>query len=253
MAAYGVFAEFYDSFTENVDYEKRADYILSLFEAYGKKPSLLLDAACGTASLTVCLAEEIPEIIGVDGSPDMLCEASQKAADNGSNIMFVCQDLCELDLYGRVDGAVCTLDSVNHLESLNSVERFFERVSLFLEENSLFIFDVNTVYKHREILGDNSFVFENDDVLLAWQNGYEPTDNTVDIKLDFFKKTDTKPFDGNYMRYTECFTERAYETDEIKQALLKSGMKCLAVLDDMTTNEINDKTERAVFVARKGI
>lgn len=247
MAAYGVFSEFYDSFTNNVDYKKRAEYILSLFEMYEKKPSLMMDAACGTGSLSVCFAKQGIDVIGVDGSPDMLSVASEKANEAGCSILWLCQDLREIDLYGTIDGAVCTLDSVNHLDSIEAVEYFFEKVSLFLEEGCLFIFDVNTVYKHKHILADNSFVFENDDVLLAWQNIYNESDNSVDIKLDFFERDDDV-----YLRYTECFSEKAFEIDEIKTALNNSGMSFVAVFDDMTCKEINDKTERAVIVARKG-
>jgi hypothetical protein len=119
-------------------------------------------------------------------------------------------------------------------------------VALFLCDEGLFMFDVNTIYKHRQVLGDNTFVLEEEGVYCVWQNFYNPEDNTVDIALDFFEG------DGeNYKRYSEDITERAYTEKEIKNALKKAGLEILAVYNDMTYNKLKKDSERAIYITRK--
>lgn len=231
---------------EDADYEGRTDYILSLFERFNASPSLLLDLACGTGEFSNRFAPKGISVIGVDISEEMLCIARQKSEEQGNDIMYICQDAASLDLYGKVDGAVCMLDSLNHITDYGQFCKALERVSLFLKNEGLFIFDVNTVYKHREILGDNTFVLDEDGVYCVWQNFYNPEDNSVDIELDFFEG------DGeNYKRYSEDITERAYADKEIRSALKKAGLKVLALYGDMTYKKPDKTSERAVYVTRK--
>ena len=238
-------AHYYDGLMQNAEYEKRADYLISLFLAYGKMPSLLLDAACGTGTMSVLLSQKgVNEIIGVDVSENMLAVAVEKAKDK--NILFLNQDLSELDLYGTVDGVVCTLDSVNHITSKAKLIKIFKRISLFMEPGALFIFDVNTVYKHKYVLGNNTFVFDDDEVFCCWQNFYKDKSKTVDICLDFFKK------DGDsYQRSSEYFTEKAYTDSELKKIILESGLETVNVFADLTMSKPGPRCQRKVYVVRK--
>lgn len=245
MDSYNLFAIFYDKFTNDVDYKKRADYFLSLFELLDKKPSLLLDAACGTGSMSIEFAKKGIDVIGVDNSPNMLSNAMQKAFEAEEQVLFLCQDVTELDLYGTIDGAVCTLDSVNHLENTDAVRKFFEKISLFLEKDRLFIFDINTVYKHREILANNYFEIENDGIICQWQNEYR-NDDSVKILLKFFEKTDAE-----YNEYDVELIEQSYDVETIKSVLLESGLEPIAVYDDMTTELPKNDSQRIIIAARK--
>ena len=243
--AYGSFARFYDGLTADAEYEKRADYCCSLLRAHGIDGGILLDLGCGTGSMSILMAERGYSVIGVDISADMLSEAREKAGNAGADILFLNQDMTELDLYGTISACISVLDCVNHLDSPEDVAKTFEKVSLFTERGGLFIFDVNTVYKHRNVLSDNAFVFENDDVYCVWQNEL-CDDDSVDVSLDFFEKSG----DG-YTRYCEFFTERAYPLAEIEKTLSESGFDVLGIYDDLSGNGVNEETERAVFVARK--
>lgn len=244
---YSELAVFYDDLMQDAEYEKRADYLISLFLAYDKLPSLLLDAACGTGTLSVLLSKRgIKEVIGVDVSENMLAKAVEKSKEEGTDILFLNQDLAELDLYGTVDGAVCTLDSVNHITSKTELLKIFKKISLFMEPGSLFIFDVNTIYKHRHILGNHTFVFDNDDVYCCWQNFYHEKTNIVDISLDFFEKQN-----GLYLRRSECFCERAYTDSQLKEVLFKSGFELVDIFADMTRKKPSPKCQRKIFIAKK--
>lgn len=243
---YGNFAAFYDGLTYDVDYKKRTAYLLKLFKKYDKKPTLLLDLACGTGGFSNCFAKSGIEVIGVDMSEEMLAVAREKSAEEEIEVLYLCQKAQELDLYGTVDGAVCCLDSLNHITDYKDFCKAISRVSLFLEKGSLFIFDLNTEYKHRTVLGDNVFVIETDDVYCVWANKFYEKNCAVDISLDFFVK------DGeNYYRESEQFAERAYSIEQVNKALQKAGLELIEIFDEGTQKPLMDTSERAIFVTRK--
>jgi ubiquinone/menaquinone biosynthesis C-methylase UbiE len=179
-------------------------------------------------------------------SEEMLSLAREKAYEDGDDILYLCQKAEELDLYGTVDGAVCCLDSLNHITDYKSFTKAIEKVSLFLEDDCLFIFDLNTEYKHRTVLGDNVFVIEIEDVYCVWANKFKEKNCMVDISLDFFVKEDDA-----YYRENERFSERAYSFEEISKALQMAGLELVGCFDDMTEKPLNDTSERAIFVTRK--
>lgn len=243
---YNDFARYYDILMEDADYEGRTEYILSLFERFDAKPELLLDLACGTGEFSNRMANKGISVIGVDISEEMLTVARQKSDEQGNNILYVCQDAAELDLFGKVDGAICCLDSLNHIIDYKKFCEAISRVSMYLRDNGLFIFDLNTVYKHREVLGDNTFVMDEEGIYCVWQNFFNPSDNTVDIQLDFFEAQGE-----NYVRFSEDITERAYTENEVSAALKKAGLEILAVYGDMTYEKPTETCERAVYITRK--
>ena len=246
MSSYSFFAKYYDELTQNVEYSRRADYFSALLLSCGIESGTVLDLACGTGSLTVELSKRGYDMIGVDASGDMLCRAQNKAFESGVSPMFLCQRMQELDLYGTVDAAVCSLDSINHLTDEEDVRRTFERLRLFVAPGGVFIFDVNTVYKHKNVLGDNVFVYEYPDVFCVWQNSFNGQDNTVDIELDFFEKSGE-----TYKRRSENFSERAYEIDFLKSLLDKTGFDTKFVFDDMSREPLRADSQRAVIAARR--
>ena len=145
MSAYEALAGVYDALTEDVDYERRGDYLEKLLKRSCIPVRTVLDLACGTGELTAILTERGYEMIGVDASPDMLSQARQKAEDlTGEPPVFLNQSMPELDLYGTVDAAVCCLDSLNYLTSPRDVQKTLERLHLFISPGGLLVFDVNT-------------------------------------------------------------------------------------------------------------
>ena len=246
--SYGVFSEFYDALTANVSYDTVAQVLSSLLTRYGKGRGLLLDLACGTGSVSVRLAEQGYEVIGVDLSPEMLSEAQNKAYSAGQNILFLCQDMTALDLYGTVDAAVCTLDGLCHLPDEESVSAALGKVSLFMNPGGVFLFDVNSVYKHRAVLGNNTFVYDTDDVYCVWQNTLLSDGVTVQMDLDFFEPVSDA---GDYVRQSERFTERAYPRETLEAMLKKAGFTVLDVFDGYSEKPAHDTSERLLFAVRK--
>ena len=246
MADYDAFSKCYDRFTGDVDYTARTNRLLELFNRYDKKPSLLLDLACGTGNFSFALAENGIDVIGVDCSEGMLAAAMSKLPEGATNPLFLNQYAEELELYGTVDGAISMLDSLNHITEYENFKKALQRVSLFLEKDRLFIFDLNTTYKHEAVLGNNTFVREDETAFCVWQNEYMG-ENTVDIYLDFFIENPN----GSFERLSETFSEVAYTAEQVQTALDDAGLELVDFFDDLTDLKPTKETERITYIVRK--
>ncbi len=247
MSGYGVFARYYDELTENISYEKRADYFLQLIKKFGSSGPILLDLACGTGSLSAELARRGCDVIGVDASEDMLLEAQEKTMEHPEwGVLYLCQPMTELDLFGTVDTTICALDSINHLTDPHLVQQTFQKVSLFTAPGGLFLFDVNTPYKHREILGNRCYIYEFDDLFCAWQNFFDEKTCSVTMQLDFFSAEK-----NHYLREQECIQERAYTKEELSLWLEEAGFDLLAVYGEDSLEPPKPDCQRWIFAARK--
>lgn len=242
--SYGFFSQYYDFFTRNVDYKSYALRIDDIIKSLGLKRGSLVDLGCGTASLDIELAKLGYSVTGIDLSCEMLTAAANKVYSQGASVRLVNQDMTEFSLPQMADTIICTLDGLNHLDGIESVKKTFKRVKKFLTPHGIFIFDMNTVYKHRFVLGDNCFIFDSDEAYLGWQNDYDPSDDSVEITLDFFV-----PGEKGYSRTTESFFERAYEQGVIASALEASGLRALSFFDGLSCDAAGEKTERMIVVA----
>ncbi|MBR5513636.1 MAG: class I SAM-dependent methyltransferase [Ruminococcus sp.] len=244
---YSVFARYYDSLTANIDYKKRACYfhdIISRFKT--TEGSILLDLACGTGSISEEMAKIGYDVIGVDYSDEMLGIALDKKFDSGLNIQYLCQDMRRLDLYGSMDITVCALDSINHLNSISDVKKVFKNVALFSKPDGLFIFDINTLYKHRNILANNTFTYETDRVFCVWENTLVPETDEVKMNLEFFELEEN----GFYSRSSDSFSEKAYSEESIEALLEECGFELLAKFGDDTFSPPACNSQRIVYAAR---
>lgn len=239
---YGDFAEAYDALTFNVPYDEIAEYYSKILckMTSGKR---LLDMGCGTGNLTIRLAERGFEMTGQDASWEMLNIAIGKS----DQVHWICQNMTETDLGGEADAVISTLDSINHLENADEMLCCFKAVYENLADNGVFLFDVNTVYKHREILGSNTFIYDVDGVYCVWQNEFDPLDNSVGIELDLFYEGD----DGTYARGYENFREFALEEQEFRRLLGQAGFEAANVYEYLTFNKPSEKSEKLMFCAKK--
>ena len=241
-------ARHYDALTANVNYPARARYFHKLLGKYSDRPPrILLDLACGTGSLSWEFSGMGYEVIGVDASTEMLSVAHVKAErhPHTERPLFLCQRMEELDLYGSVDACVCALDSVNHLPDTAALRAVFARVSLFLAPGGVFLFDVNTRYKHAAVLGNKAFVYETDGVVCVWRNAYHDKQGRVDISLDFFGPVGK----GMYRRSSEYLSERIFTHRQLCTALDAAGLEMLAAHSERTRP--GKPAQRIVYAAGK--
>ncbi|MEG0780485.1 MAG: class I SAM-dependent methyltransferase [Oscillospiraceae bacterium] len=243
MSSYEALAGSYDALTTDVGYRKRADYLEKLFQTSRIPVHTVLDLACGTGTLTCLLAERGYELIGADGSEDMLAVAQQKAWEvEGERPIFLHQSMQKLDLYGTVDAAVCCLDSLNYLTSPKDLQRTLARLHLFIAPGGLFVFDVNSVYKLERLAGQ-VFLDETEDVFCVWRTEYAPRTKIVQYGMDIFQRQK----DGRWCRSREEHRERAYGEDELRSYLTAAGFGHIHVYGDLKKTPPKPDEARLIF------
>lgn len=248
MIAYGALAGVYDRLTGDVCYERRADYMEKLFLKSRIPVHTVLDLACGTGTMTAILTERGYELISVDGSPDMLAQAREKAEGlSGEQPVFLNQDMPELDLYGTVDAAICCLDSLNYLTSPRDVQRTFRRLHLFIAPGGLLVFDINSAAKLRALDGQ-VFLDETEDVYCVWRAAFEKRSRICSYGMDIF----TRREDGAWNRDTEEHLQRAYEVDELRRWLMEAGFTYVRTYGDCRISAPRENEQRIYFTAIRG-
>ena len=170
-----------------------------------------------------------------------------KNAELVKPVMYICQPAEELELFGTVDGAVCMLDSLNHITDYNNFKRAIARTALFLEQGRLFIFDLNTPHKHKNVLGDNGFRIKKGNVRCMWSNYYSPENNTVKIHLDFSVRKGLFSLE----LYSEEFSERTFSDEEINEALKEAGLELIAVYGENSFDAPRADSERNIYITRR--
>ncbi len=249
MNDYQAIARVYDKLNAEIDYKRWADFFEKCFARYLKeKPKLVLDLACGTGRMTRELSSRGYDMIGVDGSEDMLCEAMYSYDRKG--ILYLLQDMRSFELYGTVGAVVCCLDSINYLIEDNDLSATFKTVHNYLDPDGLFLFDVNTPYKFENIYSDNAYILEDETeegaIYCGWQNEYNAETGICDFYLSLFEEDG----DGAYVRSDEQQRERCYTLDTIKKTLEDAEMELLGVFADYEFGEPRENTERWYIAAR---
>lgn len=217
MSCYEALASSYDALTEDVGYEKRADFLEKLFRRSRIPVKVVLDLACGTGTMTWLLTGRGYELIGVDGSEEMLAAAMGKSGSvQGVPPIFLHQSMPRLDLYGTVDAAVCCLDSLNYLTDPADVRRTFRRLHLFIAPGGVLVFDVNTAAKLAALDGQ-VFLDETEDTYCVWRTEYRR--GLCTYYMDLF----TLAEDGSWDRSFELHRQRGYSVEQLTQWLEEAG------------------------------
>ena len=246
---YDLIAPLYDRENAEVDYGAWADFFERIFAArMAAPPELVLDLGCGTGSMTLELARRGYDMTGVDYSSEMLEVARERATQMtlAHDCLWLCQDMCELDLYGTVDACVSCLDTVNHLTDKKQLARAFSLVHNFLSPNGLFIFDINTRHKFETQYAGEVYTYDTDDGYLVWENDYRPRSGLCDFYITLFKRE----ADGRYTRYDEVQTERAYSIKTIIKTLAENGFADISVYRDFDFAPGDETDDRVFLVAR---
>lgn len=244
---YDLLAPFYDSINSEIDYKKWADFIEKIFEREMKeKPELVLDLGCGTGRMTLELAFRGYDMTGIDCSPEMLDVAKNAAEEQGHDVLWLCQDMREFELYGTVDAAVCCLDCLNHLTTYDDLKKCLSLVHNYLIPDGIFVFDVNGRFKFENIYADRTYAMEEDGAVCIWQNDYDEDSRLCDFYITLFKEE----ADGRYERYDDEETERMYTLSEIKSAIAETGMEFIGAYSDFDFNGGSDESER-IYIAAK--
>lgn len=245
--SYEAFARLYDIFMSDIDYDSWCGYIHGLLQEYGVDDGLVLELGCGTGSLTERLAALGYDMIGVDNSPEMLQKAMEKEAQSGLDILYLLQDMREFELYGTVRAVVSICDSMNYLTEPEELCEVFRLVNNYLDPGGIFIFDLNTVYKYEELMGEETIAEDREEGSFIWDNYYDRESRINEYSLALFLRRE----DGLYEKHLEEHYQRAYTLEEVRTLLEKSGLEFLAAYDAFTREPVREDSERMYLVARE--
>ena len=216
MSCYNYLAPWYDALTGDVPYSEFADYYEAEFTRAGGEFRLLLDLCCGTGTLTWELAGRGYEMIAADQSVEMLTEAQAKSGSAVIAPLFLCQRAEELDLYGTVDAAVCSLDGMNYIPP-ELLPEVFRRLHLFVRPGGLLIFDIRTPEFLRSVDGE-IFVDEKDGVLCLWRADFDAEMSALVYGMDIFSQRGRL-----WDRHSEEHTEYSHEPERLRRLLSAAG------------------------------
>ena len=247
MASYESFASVYDMFMDNIPYEEWCEYLHKLMKFYGVEDGLVLELGCGTGSMTELLAERGYDMIGIDNAPDMLEIAQEKKMESGADILYLLQDMREFELYGTVRAIVSVCDSMNYITEEDDLLEVFSLVNNYLDPGGVFIFDLNTEYKYKKVLGDSVIAENREESSFIWENWYDEESQINEYDLTLFIREES----GLYEKYEETHYQRAYSLDTVCRLLQEAGLKLEAVYDAFTMDAPGKRSERVYVVARE--
>ncbi len=245
MDAYTSFASVYDLFMDNVPYEEWCAFLCKILAQYGITDGPVLDLGCGTGKMTRLMSEQGYDMTGIDNAAEMLQIAAMEPGE--VPILYLLQDMQDLELDGCVRAVYSVCDCVNYVLDEEELQQAFSRVHEYLEEDGVFIFDVNTSYKYTKLLAENTFAESRDEGSFIWDNYYNEEERINEYDLTLF----IPEGDELYRRYTETHYQRNYETETLLKLLKNAGFIDICVYDDYTDAPLCETSERAVFVAKK--
>ena len=247
MGAYEEFALVYDIFQDNVDYEAWASYLQDRLTDFDIRGGLVLDLGCGTGTMTELLASAGYDMIGVDGSEEMLLRAAEKRTESGHSILYLLQDMTEFELYGTVRAVVSVCDSLNYLLEEEELLQTFRLVNNYLDPGGIFIFDMNTEYKYRELLGSCTIAENREEGSFIWENDYDEESGINEYDLTLFVRRE----DGFYEKSEEVHYQKVWPAEKVKELLKAAGMTVIAVYDAYTQEPPRPDSERLTFIAKE--
>ena len=268
MESYTDFAEVYDEFMDETPYEAWCERLIRLIEQYGiTKPyseletqglseeecallserNLILDLGCGTGTLTELFASLGYDMMGIDMSYDMIQIAMEKREESENDIMYLCQDMRELELYCTVGTILCICDSINYLLKTEEIVETLKRVNNYLYPKGLFIFDFNTDYKYREVIGNTTIAENRENCSFIWDNYYDAKSGINEYDLTIFVKEEEDLF----RRFNEIHYQRGYSLAEMESIVKKAGLEFVCAIDSDNDGPVTATTERVLMVCRE--
>ena len=258
MEAYRDFAYVYDEFMDNTPYEQWFGYLCESIRKYGvsrpdraakdvleSEKNLVVDLGCGTGTLTQMFYEAGYDMIGVDNSQEMLSVAMEKRDRAGSEILYLLQDMRELELYSTVGTVISVCDSINYILEEEELLEVFQLVNNYLYPGGIFIFDFNTVYKYEEVIGDTTIAENREECSFIWENFYHEEEEINEYDLTVFVQEES----GLFRKFQENHYQRGYRPETISALLQEAGLKLLQMIDADTRGPITAESERIYVVA----
>ncbi len=249
MDKYTGFSACYEKFMDNIPYDQWAEYIVTLLKKYGVEDGLVCELGCGTGSITRRLSEAGYDMIGIDESEDMLEVAMYDHMEENNGILYLNQDMREMELYGTVNAFVCVCDSMNYLLTEEDLVKTFKLANNYLEAGGIFIFDMKTEYEFGTKMGNRTIVDNRDDGSLIWDNRFDPVTKENRYLITIYDPVPEE--EGVFERIDELHVQKAYAPETVRKLIEKAGLEFVAVYDAFTFDGPKDDSERLYFIARE--
>ena len=264
------FAEIYDDVMKNVPYNYWFRYLGDLLKYYQHQPESALELASGTSNMTLKLIElqSLNRITALDLSSAMLSKAAEKleaelynsqkfsdfkAQNNNSSyqlqqnkrnltVNFKAQNMTDFNFKDKFDLIVSFFDSLNYLTDIDQLQGCFESAARSLNNDGLFIFDMNSVGRINTI-EEKSFVIEGDSYECFWEDIVKAKENLWQVKLKICPDNDQLPC------FEETHSERGYKIETILRLLKNSGFKAVDVYNAFSFATGKNHSDRLYFAA----
>jgi SAM-dependent methyltransferase len=224
-AQYGAFAWFYNRYWSE-DFHRLAFPILERIWLGSVPPGgRILDVCCGTGYLAGLLLERGYTVTGIDISPEMIGHARENAP--GAEFHLV--DAAGFELPPCHNAAVSTFDSLNHILSLDALQRAFRNTAAALRPGALFTFDMLLEEAYMTHWGEAFALVEPDHVLTITGASFDARRKTAACTITMFRL-----LEGVWQRSDVVARERCYSPHVIDAALVAAGfgeINCYAAHD----------------------
>jgi 2-polyprenyl-3-methyl-5-hydroxy-6-metoxy-1,4-benzoquinol methylase len=247
MNIYGAFASVYDIMQYDIDYENWIEQIKAIAGKYSTGARSMLELACGTGTIGIGLSKKGYLVEALDLSEDMLTVAQSKAYDAGVKMRFYHQDMVSFNTKKTYDVIFCMCDGLNYILDEASVGKVFENVIKHLNPGGLFICDLSSKYKLKEIIGNRTFAETFDQAAYIWENEFDALTNQLAFTLTLFIEED----DG-YQRFEEFHTQKAHENEAVL-AIANQNFNVLEILDGDTFEVLQETSQRVCFIMKRKI
>ena len=244
MDAYTSFAEVYDLFMDNVPYEEWGQFLADLFQENGIRDGLILDLGCGTGKLTRIMESKGYDMIGIDNSYEMLDMARKQSEES---ILYLMQDMREFELYGTVKAIYSVCDCINYITEEEDLKEVFKLANNYLDPGGIFVFDINSPYKYRELLAENTFAETREEGSFIWENYYDEEEGINEYDLTLYIQSEA----NHFSRFQEVHYQRCYELATIEKLIKEAGMEFVGAYDAYTKNPLTEESEKIMIIARE--
>lgn len=249
MEAYEALARAYDQLITPQEREQwLRDVPQRLAEAGVTPPMRVLDLACGTGQLALCLAQAGYRVMGVDLSPQMLDQAAKNAQRQGVFLPLVQQDMRRLDLHHEVEAVLCACDGLNYMTTPEDLRQALGSVCRVLRPGGLFLFDVSTREKLQAMDGE-FYGEEEENVAYLWENRFDQASQCLTMDITFFFQVDAAR--DLFRRQRELHVQRGHSREELEAALTAAGFAVQAVEEAFTRHSPAPGCQRIQITARK--
>ncbi len=213
--SYSALGRWFEYLNDDCGYEQWSQYLINKLKPFGAG-ARGIDIGCGNGYFTRALTKAGYSMLGIDVSPEMLTRAQELSLKEGVKAEFLLGDITKLKVNAKADFAVAVNDCLNYVPA-QKLKAAFSHVRACLKKGGAFIFDISSPHKLRNIIGDNLFAEDRDDVSYIWFNSL--SGDSVIMDLTFFEKNS----DGKYTRADERHVQYIHEEETIISELTAAG------------------------------